>query len=306
MAAFLNMRTMNEWEDTKHTLHLWVQIVGKLQLMHVPACNHWWHMTLLVCPVGLTTHSIPYNNRNDQCSITFDFINHELSVQFSDGLPEQFDLHDGLSVADFESKLFSILNSKGINTNILNHPFDLKPARTEFSEIKAYNSYDKGAVQSYFKTLRWVDSVFKEFSGQFFGKQCPVHLYWHHFDLTVTRFSGKKAPPMDAEKSAVEKDAYSHEVISFGFWPGDEHVREAAFYSYTYPEPDGINKERLLPDAAKWVDQNNSAMAFLYLSDLKVSADPTQSLLGFLQSAYKAGAEKARWPIDDLKYIPFA
>ena len=152
--------------------------------------------------------------------------------------------------------------------------------------------------------MLWVDQVFKEFSGRFYGKTCPVHIYWHHMDLTLTRFSEKKAPPMPAEARLSDKAAYSHEVISFGFWAGDEQVPGPAFYSYTAPAPNKLDKQPLEPAAAQWIDNNGSPMALLMYDDLLKQENPHQVLLAFMESAYQAGAQLAGWPVEALTVPP--
>lgn len=156
-------------------------------------------------------------------------------------------------------------------------------------------------VKPFWQTMVWVDGVFKEFIGRFYGKTCPVHLYWHSMDLAVTRFSGKKAPPMDDEARISDKDAYTHECISFGFWAGDENMPEPAFYSYTSPAPDGIENKPLKPKNAAWIDSNGSPMAILRYNELKQMPNLREALLNFMETAYQAGASLAAWEIEKLK-----
>ena len=285
---------LDEWESTKKTLHLFAQIVGKIRMSLMPDLNHWWHVTLYVSTRGLTTGSIPVDGR--RFTIEFDFTNHKLVVNASDGTEQSFPLEDGLSVAEFYEHLFSILDSLDIDVDILAEPYDHE-STTPFAEDKEHRSYDKPAVERYWQVLSQVDRIFNAFSGRFYGKTCPVHLYWHSFDLAVTRFSGNQGPAMP-EASRSDREAYSHEVISFGFWPGDEEVRAPAFYSYTYPAPDDLEEENLDPDSARWVEQNGSPMAVLMYDDVRNSPDPEETLMQFLQSAYMAGAQKAGWDIE--------
>jgi hypothetical protein len=149
--------------------------------------------------------------------------------------------------------------------------------------------------------MQWNNSIFQEFSGRFYGKTCPVQIYWHHMDLAVTRFSGKKLAPMDKSARISDRDTYSHEQISFGFWVGDENVQEPAYYAYTYPSPDKIDLQPLLPSTANWVDSNGTPMAFLRYEDVKSSPDARQAVLDFLESAYQAGAKLAGWKIEELR-----
>lgn len=295
---------LESWENTKKTLHLYFQVVGKIALKLNPQKNHWWHITLHVTATGLTTASMPMDDSGRLFEINFDFIQHQLQVRTCDGDIRGFDLKDGLSVASFKKQLFGILDELKVKVKIVNKPYDLEPEKP-FDQIEEFHFYNKESVGKYWAILRWVDKVFVEFSAGFYGKQCPVHLYWHHMDLAVTRFSGKKGPGMDPSAKASDKDAYSHEVVSFGFWAGDDTVREPAFYSYTYPSPKGIDDEPLAPDYASWVDSNGSPMAFLSYNLLQKEADPNKVLLSFLNSAYQAGAKRAGWDMASFAYKPF-
>jgi hypothetical protein len=292
---------LKEWENTKMTLHLYLQIVGKIKLKVMPRRNHWWNITLHVNARGITTNSM--FNGNESFEIQFNFIDHKLEITTSRGEYESFKLHEGLSVANFHDKLFTILNELGINVKILDKPYSLpdkNPITTPFAEITEYASYQEDYVEKFWQILLWVDGTFNEFSGRFYGKACPVHIYWHHMDLVVTRFSGKKVPLAPGMRLS-DKDAYSHEVISFGFWAGDENTPGPAFYSYTYPSPPGLNQTPLKPKSAQWVDNNGSPMALLMYDDVRKEADPHQALLDFLQSAYEAGATLAGWNMDEMR-----
>lgn len=287
----------DDWEDTKQSLHLYAQIVGKIRMKLSPRQNHWWHVPLFVNTRGMGTGSVPYKSKRFE--INFDFIDHKLNVQTSRGEQSSFDLMDGLSVSQFYKKLFAILSDFGIKADILAQPYD-QPFDTPFIEDKEHNRYDKEYVHRYWQILIQTDRIFKTFSGCFLGKTCPVQLYWHSFDLTVTRFSGKRGPDM-SEARQVEREAYSHEVISFGFWPGDTNLRDPAFYSYTYPAPEDIDREPLQPKTASWVEQNGSPMALLMYDDARNSDDPEQTILDFLESAYQAGAKTADWDIESFR-----
>lgn len=230
---------LEEWIETKETLHRYLQIVGKLRMSLMPKNNHWWHITLYVTSSGIATGAIP--NKDFTFEVAFDFIDHKLVVSTSKGERRSFELKDELSVADFYKKLAAILDEFNIEFDILAKPFDLSDT-IPFEKCNMYHSYDKDAVHKAWKIMIQVDMVFKEFSGKSYSKTCPVHIYWHHLDLVVTRFSGEEGPNM-GDVSQVEKEAYSHEVISFGFWFGDDTIKEPAFYCYTYPSPEGIDKE---------------------------------------------------------------
>ncbi|MFC5271658.1 DUF5996 family protein [Adhaeribacter terreus] len=289
-----------DWEDTKDTLHLYIQIVGKIRLKLMPRKNHWWHVLLYVTPRGLTTGAMPYKNRT--LELHFNFIEHVLEVISSEGKSRQIPLHEGLSVAQFYNQVFSALQELHFEIKILAKPYDNK-SKIPFAEDREHHRYDAEMVRKYWCVLTQVDQIFKEFGGRFYGKTSPVHLYWHHFDLTFYRFSGKKVP-LDSKMSIVEKDAYSHETMAFGFWPGDDVVREAAFYSYIFPLPSGIENEKLEPETAKWQLSNGSPMAFLSYENFRKQPDPKQALLDFLESAYLAGAKLAGWPIEELRVPP--
>jgi len=296
---------LEAWEETKTTLHLFLQIVGKIRMAMMPRKNHWWNLTLYVSPRGLTTHAIPFDDGFATFEMTLDFVGHRLAIVTSRGEAVAFPLGDGLSVAGFHARLFRALADLGIHPRIVGRPFDL-PVTKPFAEIEEYASYQREHVERFWRILLWVDGVFKEFSGRFYGKTCPVHLYWHHMDLTVTRFSGRRGPAVPAGKSVAEKDAYSHEVVSFGFWAGDATVRAPAFYSYTYPAPQGLDREPLSPRAAGWADSNGSPMALLMYDDLRATPDPRAALLDFLESSYRGGARLAGWDVDDLTVPPLS
>lgn len=288
---------LKDWEPTKKTLHLYAQIVGKVRMELMPKQNHWWHVPLYVDTRGLTTNSIPINGRRFE--ISFDFVDHQLSIVSSEGTSKSFALRDGLSVASFYNNLFAILDELGIEVEILAKPYD-NESTIPFAEDVEHHHYDKEYIERYWQVLQQTDRIFKEFGRAFCGKVCPMQLYWHSFDLAVTRFSGKRGPDM-SEASQVEREAYSHEVISFGFWPGDQNVRNPAFYSYTYPAPEGLNEESLQPETAKWVEQNGSPMALLMYDDIRNTDEPGQTLLNFLESAYQAGAKRAGWNTESFK-----
>jgi hypothetical protein len=286
-------------EQKKMTLHLFLQIMGKIRLKLTPRKNHWWYVTEYVSTKGITTGPIPYNEGMDKFDITINVPQHQLEVSTSQGESASFALLNGLTVADFYRQLSQILKRFTIAPSIVDKPFDLETQKP-FGEITEYHHYDKAYTNDLWRILLWVDGVFKEFSGRFYGKTCPVHLYWHSMDLAVTRFSGNKAPAMAESARLSDKDAYSHECISFGFWGGDENMPEPAFYSYTYPSPEGLHKEPLKPSMAQWIDNKGSPMAILTYNHLLQAADPRSALLDFLESAYTAGATKANWDVETL------
>lgn len=286
-------------EKSKMTLHLFLQIIGKIRLTLAPRKNHWWYVTQYISTQGLTTGPIPYNKGMNTFEVLINVHRHQLEVHTSQGETAHFALHPALTVAEFYQNLWSVLEQFDISVSIPDKPYDLDIDRP-FGEITEYHHYDKVYTKTLWRILLWVDGVFKTFSGRFYGKTCPVHLYWHSMDLVVTRFSGREAPAMDPNARISDKDAYSHECISFGFWAGDENVPEPAFYSYTYPSPEGIEKETLSPPSARWIDSNGSPMALLTYRHLLKTDDPESSLLGFLESTYTAGAKRAQWDIDRM------
>ena len=296
---------LNAWEPCKITLNLYLQVVGKIQLALMPRKNHWWNITFLPNSKGLITHTMPAGSFTFE--IQFNFMEHKLEVITSQGAYESFPLADGLSVADFYKKIFDALRRLDIEATIIAHPYDIQdvqPVTTPFEELTQFNCYNAAYVERFWHILVWTCNVLTEFGGRFYGKSSPVQLFWHHMDLVVTRFCGRRAPQLPAGTNVSNRDAYSHELISFGFWTGDANVRGAAFYSYTYPSPPGLDKEPLEPAAAKWVDNNNSPMALLMYDDLLATTDPRAALLAFLESAYVGGATLAGWDVADLRVMP--
>jgi uncharacterized protein DUF5996 len=285
------------WEPTANTLHLWTQIVGKIRMTSNPPRNHWWHVTLFLDVRGLTTRRVRGQN-GVTFEIAFDFVDHRLVVQTNRGDVESFALVDGLSVSAFDEQLHAALRALDIDVTIRELPFGVPTMTTPFADDREHASYDRDAVERYWHVLDWTDWVFEEFAGWFCGKTSPVELFWHSFDLAVTRFSGRRAPPLP-DADAVTQEAYTHEVISFGFWPGDVNVREPTYYSYTAPEPAGL-RGRPLAAGATWVEQGAGSLAVLPYEAVRSSAHPRRTLLAFLQSAYLAGAETAGWDAADL------
>ncbi len=287
-------------EQHKLTLHLFLQVMGKIRLKANPRKNHWWFATLYISPNGITTAGMPFENGLHSFEILLNVLQHRLEVNTSKGSSKSFELTEDLSVADFYTNLMNFLQEAGIDIKIVNKPYDLGIEKS-FDKLDDYKAYNKNYTENFWKSLLWIDGVFKEFSGRFAGKTSPVHLFWHSMDLAVTRFSGERAPKMANDARLSDKDAYSHECISFGFWAGDNNVPEPAFYSYTYPSPAGLRKRNLSPQSASWQESNGSPMAILTYAGLKKEENPRNALLNFLESAYQAGARLAGWPIHDLK-----
>jgi len=287
---------LHEWRQTKDTLHLWAQIVGKVKLASTPPENHWWNVPLYVDVRGLTTRRM--HQHDIAFSVDFDFIDHRLVVRTDRGRVEWFELADGLSVADFDERFHELLSHAGVDVAIREQPFGV-PMITPFPDDKEHARYQAEYVERFWHALGWADEAFTEFRGWFCGKSSPVHLFWHSFDLAVTRFSGRRAPIV-AGRDPVTDEAYSHELISFGFWAGDDSIGEAAFYSYTAPEPAGLRDQVLYPAEARWVEQGAGSLAVLPYDAVRASSDPKATLLGFLESGYQAGVRTAGWDANGL------
>lgn len=283
------------WADTKETLHRFAQIVGKIRLDQAPPRNHWWHIPFHLTGRGTTTRPM---GSDPIFAIDFDFVDHRLVVATSTGDRASFSLQ-GLSVASFYDRLLATLASLQIRFSIRPVPFDLADS-TPFPEDTGHASYDPAWVQRYWLVLSQVAQVLEQFAGRSYAKTSPVHHFWHTFDLAVTRFSDKRVDHPDTV-DAVTREAYSHEVISFGFWFGDENVPEPAFYSYTSPEPPGLTDEPLRPAAASWVPNRGAHLALLRYDDARAADDPRGEVLDFLESAYAAGARRAGWDAERLR-----
>jgi hypothetical protein len=279
---------LTDWRPTKDTLHLFCQIVGKVRLRTTAPRNHWWNAPLYVDVRGLTTRRLHHNGTTFQ--IDFDFVSHALVVRASDGRERSFDLVDGLSVSDFDAELHRTLNELGVDVGIKEQPFGV-PMTTPFPLDREHASWDRDAIERFHRILDWSDSVLEEFSGWFSGKTSPVHLFWHSFDLAVTRFSGRPAPLHAVD--AVTREAYSQEGISFGFWAGDDNLEDAAYYSYLHPEPGGLRDQRL--PAGGWVESGAGSLALLTYEEVRTTPDPLALLLTFFQGAYEAGAGLVGW-----------
>jgi hypothetical protein len=277
-----------DWRPTKDTLHLYCQIVGKIRLATTAPRNHWWNVPLYVDVRGLTTRRLHHHDTT--FAITIDFVDHAVVVRTADGRTRSFELGAGLPVAEFDARLHGLLRDLAIDVEIREEPFGV-PMTTPFPDDTDHASWDRDAIARFGRVLDWSDSVFEEFSGWFGGKTSPVHLFWHSLDLAVSRFSGRPAPPIDADP--VTQEAYSREVISFGFWAGDDNVGDAAYYSYTAPEPKGLRDQPL--SAGEWIEFGSGSLAILRYDMVRTARDPRQGLLAFFQSAYEAGARLAGW-----------
>ncbi len=284
---------LNEWAATYDTLHRWAQIVGKVRLTQSPWINHSWHVTLYVNARGLTTSPIPHANGSFE--IDFDFVNHQLIVRTCAGDQRSAPLRPQ-SVAAFYREVMTILRDLNVPVEIDPRPNEMADA-TPFPDDEAHASYDADAVHRFWRILVQVHRVFTAFRARFIGKCSPVHFFWGSFDLAVTRFSGRTAPPHPGGvphlPDWVAREAYSHEVSSAGFWPGGSGVDYPAFYSYAYPEPKGFQKVTVGPEGAEF---NLKLSEFILPYDaVRTANDPDAALIEFLHSTYRAAAILGKW-----------
>ncbi len=284
---------LSEWSDTCETLHRWTQVVGKVRMALTPLVNHWWNVTLYVTSRGLTTSPIPHGVRTFE--IAFDFIDHRLSIATSDGMAEHLDLA-AMSVADFYAEVMARLRRLGIEVHIWTMPSEIANA-VPFEQDRAHAHYDPDAAQRFWRALVQSDRVLQTFRSRFIGKVSPVHFFWGSFDLAVTRFSGRPAPAPSGVTpnvaSWVMAEAYSHEVSSCGFWPGNGGYGRAAFYVYAYPEPPGYGGTPLR--TAEGFYDTTLGQFILPYDAVRQSPDPDALLLGFLQETYAAAAILGHW-----------
>ncbi|WP_097321849.1 DUF5996 family protein [Paractinoplanes atraurantiacus] len=282
---------VTDWVETRDTLQMWTQIVGKVRMAHAPAINHWWHVTLYPSARGLTTSAVPYGNGSFE--IEFDFLDQVLRMSTSDGRSRTLTL-EPKTVAAFYRETMLALAELGVETVIHPVPNEVDPA-IPFAEDETHKSYDGDAARLFWRQLQQVERVFSRFRWEFLGKTSPVHFFWGSMDLAYTRFSGRVAPqhPGGAPNCppSVMHEAYSHELASFGFWPGGGE--EGAFYAYAYPEPQGYNDFAVRPRAAHY---DTTIREFLLPYEAVAEAsDPDAALTEFLRSTYEAAAELAEW-----------
>jgi len=284
---------LGAWSDTCDTLHLWTQIVGKVRIAVTPLINHWWNSTFLVTARGLAAPAMPY--ADGTFDVIFDFANHRLIIETSDCRVENFALKP-MSVADFYAEFMQRLHSLGIGVHIWTMPSEIENA-VPFDQDRAHAQYDPVYVQKFWRALVQANRVMNEFRTRFLGKASPVHFFWGSFDLAVTRFSGLTAPPPKGVTPNVATwvmaEAYSHEVSSCGFWPGNGGFGSPAFYVYAYPEPVGYGDSRLQTPGAAY---NKDLGQFILPYDaVRQASDPDALLLRFLQETYAAAADLAKW-----------
>ena len=281
------------WSETCTALHLWCQILGKYRLAQTPWLNHSWHATLYVTPRGLTTG--PVHERGGCLTLILDLVDHRLVVDATGGAREGFAL-EAMSVSDFHGRTRTAIEGVGGTFDIHGRPNEI-PDAVPFATDTAPRPYDAGAVARYHGALLRIVPVFERFRTGFLGKASPVHLFWGSFDLAVTRFSGRAAPPHPGGipnlPDSITREAYSHEVSSAGFWPGNGGAGEPMFYSYAYPTPEGFGERPVAPDAARW-DAGLGEFLLPYEA-VRRASDPEAALMAFLQSAHAAAAETAGW-----------
>jgi hypothetical protein len=287
---------LEAWQDTYATLHMWTQIVGKVRLALSPRVNHWWEVPFYLSARGLTTSAIPFGDGIFE--VQFDFIEHELVIQTSWGASRTMEL-EPRSVAEFYAEFMSALRSLGIAVKIWTMPVEV-PDPVRFERDTQHASYDREYAHRFWRVLVLCDTIFKEFRAGFIGKDSPVHFFWGSFDLCVTRFSGRRAPERPGADS-ITREAYSHEVISTGFWPGGGEVKGAAFYAYAAPEPPDFAEQVVKPAAAFYHPVMKEFL--LMYDDVRRAASPREALRGFLESTYEAGANLARWDRKELERV---
>lgn len=284
---------LREWLTTRDTLHMWLQIVGKVRLVQSPWINHSWHATFYPTSRGLTTSPIPFGDREFQ--VDMDFIDHRLAITATDGRRGGFDL-EPQTVSAFYHRLMTELAQLDLPVRIVDRPNEV-PDPIPFPADEIHRDYDPDAVTRFWRMLVQAERVMREFRARFLGKCSPIHLFWGAMDLAVTRFSGRVAPPHPGGipnlPDRVTREAYSHEVSSCGFWAGTPPVDYPAFYAYAYPEPPGFADARVGPDGAFY---SSDLREFVLPYDrVRESATPDESLLEFLQSTYEAAADLGGW-----------
>jgi hypothetical protein len=282
-----------QWKDTADTLHMFMQIVGKTRLALTPIQNHWWNVPLYLTARGLSTSAMPIPS-GGLVDIEFDFIAHELVFRLSSGRVERLALRPQ-TVAAFFAQYLSMLDSLGVKTDIDPMPVELKDP-IHFAQDTTHKSYDAEAASRFWQILSQADLLFKRFSTNFLGKISPVHFFWGSFDLAVTRFNGRRAPARPGA-DAIQAEAYSHECISAGFWPGNGGYGQAAFYAYAAPVPQGLSEAKLSSQGA--FDKTLGEFLLNY-DDVRRSPNPPQAVLDFLQNTYSAAADAAKWDRDHL------
>jgi hypothetical protein len=278
---------LEAWQDTYATLHLWSQVIGKIALAQAPPVNHSWGIALHVTPRGVTTLTLPHGQRT--FTIELDFVDHELVVRTSDGAVARLPL-EPRTVADFYAKVLALMHDMALPVRIWPVSTEL-PSPIRLDRDVDHHAYDRAAVDRFRRALTSIARVFSGLRAEFVGKCSPAHFFWGGFDLALTRFSGRLAPAR--EGPAFMREAYSHEVISHGFWPGSGPVREAAFYAYAVPEPPGLKEAVIRPSAAYYHHELGEFV--LPYEAVRTSATPEETLREFVRSTYDRAASLAAW-----------
>ena len=285
---------LDAWRDTYATLHMWMQVVGKVCLARTPLINHFWNIAFHFTPRGLTT--LPMRADVGTFTIEFDLTGHELVMTHSNGSAERIPL-EPRTVADFYRLVMDALARLGVHVHIWSMPVEI-PDPIRFEEDVTHRAYDPAAANTFWRVLLAMRPVFEEFRSRFIGKSSPVHFFWGSFDLAVTRFSGRRAPAREGADSIL-REAYSHEVISHGFWPGSGPVQEPAFYAYAAPEPDGLKTATVEPGAASY--QTELSEFVLPYEAVRSTKAPRDMLMSFLRSTYNEAARLAGWNRAELE-----
>ena len=279
---------LDEWRETNETLHRWTQIVGKVALALTPRVNHWWNVSFAVTARGVATSLLPFGA--GALDMEFDFVEHVLRLRTTDGRTATIALAPK-SVARMRSEIFGELEALGVPARIWNVPVEIEDP-IPFDRDETHRSYEREPVERFWRILARTHAVFTEFRAGFLGKCSPVQFFWGTFDLAVTRFSGRVAPPRP-DADAITREAYSHEVSSVGFWPGDSRLPLPAFYSYAAPEPPGFRDSRVRPDPAYYHPQLGGF--YLHYDEVRRSGEPERRLLDFCRATYEAAANAGAW-----------
>jgi hypothetical protein len=286
---------LDGWRDTYATLHMWMQIAGKICLALTPLTNHFWNIAFHMTSRGLTTPAMKVNDGRSM-TMAVDLVSHQLVIECSDGRMERLDLTPR-TVADFYRAVMDALTRLGVHVRIWTTPVEI-PDPIRFDQDTVHHSYDPDAANTFWRVLVAIAPTFERFRSGFLGKCSPVHFFWGSFDLAVTRFSGKRAPER-AGADAMMREAYSHEVISHGFWPGSGPLQEPAFYAYAVPEPEGLKTAAIAPSAAYYHTELSEFI--LPYEAVRTTAAPEDELTRFFESTYNAAADRAGWDRPELE-----
>ena len=285
---------LDAWRDTYATLHMWTQVVGKVCLALTPLANHYWNIAFQITPSGLTTPSMTAGDR--ALAIAFDFVDHQLVFRASDGRTERLPL-EPQTVAAFYARVMETLRRMDVDVRIWPVPVEV-PDPIRFDRDEVHRSYDPEAAHTFARVLVAIKPVLERFRCEFIGKSSPVHFFWGSFDVAVTRFNGRRAPERPGADT-ITREAYSHEVISHGFWPGSGAIAEPVFYAYAAPEPAGFKTAAVQPRAAFYSAEMNEF--FLPYEAVRTAPSPEEELTAFLSSTYDAAAALAGWNRGELE-----